>query len=75
MTEAKREDHVEWCKSRAREYLKEGDLTSAVASMLSDMQKHPETDTPALTAVGLVGIMEAANGNQQGVERFIDGFN
>lgn len=70
-----RKDHVEWCKSRAREYLRQGDLSGAVSSMLSDMTKHPETDTASLNTLGMVGLMEAASGSKHGVERFIEGFN
>jgi hypothetical protein len=36
-------EHLEWCKSRALEYLEQGDLLQAHASMISDLSKHPET--------------------------------
>ena len=31
-----RDEHLEWCKERAREYLDAGELSNAVASMGSD---------------------------------------
>ena len=38
-----RDEHLAWCKARALEYLDAGDLVNAVASMASDLTKHPET--------------------------------
>jgi hypothetical protein len=38
-----RTEHVEWAKQRALEYLDRGELGNAVASMTSDLLKHPET--------------------------------
>lgn len=37
-----REEHLEWCKERAREYLAQGDVVNGIASMLSDLNKHDE---------------------------------
>jgi hypothetical protein len=41
-----RNKHLTWCKRRALEYVDQGDLASAVASMSSDLSKHPETPQP-----------------------------
>ena len=70
-----RTEHVKWCKQRAHEYLGQGDLPQALASMMSDMGKHPETGGPALTALGAIGLHCAMNGDAEGMRRFIDGFN
>lgn len=47
--------------------------TSAVASMMSDMQKHPETafNSPILDMLGI----QAARGDIAEARRYIDGFN
>jgi hypothetical protein len=37
-----RDEHVAWAKQRALEYLTRGDLNNALASMISDLRKHPE---------------------------------
>ena len=37
-----REEHLAWAKERALEYWRQGDLGNAVASMGSDLDKHPE---------------------------------
>jgi len=74
MAERSREDHLAWCKQRAHEYLARGDVQNAVTSMLSDMQKHPETElkSPTLTMLGMMAIQ---SGSQHEARRFIDGFN
>lgn len=38
-----RQEHLQFCKDRALEYLDRGDLNNAATSMMSDMKKHPET--------------------------------
>jgi len=38
-----REEHLEFCKKRALEYVDSGDLQNAFASFQSDMLNHPET--------------------------------
>lgn len=69
-----RQQYLEWCKKRAHEYLSKGDLTNAVVSMISDMQKHEETafKNPVLTMLGMQAV---ASGDAREVRRFIDGFN
>ena len=72
-----REEHLQWCKDRALEYLKPGEFYSpqeAVASMMSDMNKHPETELTggALTMLGLHAVM---SGDANEVRRYIEGFN
>jgi len=37
-----RAEHLEWAKKRALDYIDRGDDVNGVASMLSDMRKHPE---------------------------------
>ena len=73
-----REQHLQWCKDRAMEYVKTGDLVEAVISMMSDLNKHEETrPTPggALSALGLMAAMQAQSGDRNGVVRYITGFN
>lgn len=38
-----RAEHMAWAKQRALEYVERGELSSAIASMISDLGKHPET--------------------------------
>ncbi len=39
-----RSEHLQWCKDRALEYVNNGDLTTAYASMASNLNKHKETE-------------------------------
>jgi len=49
-----REEHLAWCKKRALEYLDKGDANNAVASMESDMRKHPDTQiSDTLSMLGM----------------------
>lgn len=69
-----RQEHLEWCKKRAHEYLARGDVQNAVVSMTSDMQKHDETafKNPTLTMLGMLAVQ---SGDINEARRFIDGFN
>jgi hypothetical protein len=67
-----RDEHLAWCKERALEYLDRGELASAVASMGSDMTKHPETRmNEGMTVLGMMYVMQA---DRQGLRRWIEGF-
>lgn len=74
MGERTREEHVAWCKERALEYLP-SDPAQAVASMSSDMGKHPDTmDGTALAFITMAGMMEVERG-PEAVRRWVEGFN
>lgn len=67
-----REEHLEFCKTRALEYVERGQLANAVASMGSDLKNHPETR--AAPELIFLGIMKASEGDRQGVINWIKGF-
>ena len=70
-----REEHIEWCKQRAREYLAQGELLNAVTSMMSDLEKHPETKSlGAMAALGVFAAMRAQESDEDFVRRYIEGF-
>lgn len=68
-----RQEHLDWCKKRALEYLDRGDITNAVASMASDLNKHEETKCvpKELLMLGMITVM---NNDIEGARRFINGF-
>jgi len=68
-----RKEHLAWCKQRALEYVEQGDLPQAVASMTSDLTQHRETAQSA--DLSIMGMMEAMHGNTAGLRRWIEGFN
>ncbi len=70
-----RNEHMEWCKERALEYLDRGDITNAWASMTSDLRKHPETaDHPAID-LGSNLFMSGNLSDTESMRHFIEGFN
>jgi hypothetical protein len=67
-----RDEHLAWCKERALEYLRAGDLANAVTSMASDLEKHSETRfNPVLLALGILYVTDH---DYDGVKRWIEGF-
>lgn len=70
-----RQEHLDWCKKRAHEYLARRDVASAVGSMLSDLNKHEETRLGGGNILMALGLQTAASGDEHAARRFIDGFN
>jgi hypothetical protein len=71
--EMTRAEHMAWAKQRALEYVDRGEGLNAIASMLSDLGKHPDTERSCgmggLIAIGL-------NKRDMGaVRRWVEGFN
>ena len=72
-----RQEHLQWCKDRALEYVDAGDLEQALASLTSDLGKHPETqhhvrDTCPL---GMQLLMAGHLSTPQEMREWITGFN
>jgi hypothetical protein len=70
-----RQEHLEWCKKRAHEYLDNGDVPNAYASMASDLNKHPETEGHSAIQIGMMMIMAGHLSSPAEMGKFIDGFN
>lgn len=47
-----RAEHLQWCKNRAMEYVDRGEINDALASMGSDLNKHPDTKDHAGIQLG-----------------------
>jgi hypothetical protein len=69
-----RDEHLAWCKTRALEYLDRGELANAVASMGSDLTKHPDTNNPAHNGLLMLGMMYVVDNDIAAVRRWIEGF-
>jgi hypothetical protein len=69
------DEHIEWAKKRALEYLDVGDVPQAFTSMMSDLNKHPDTKNHAGLTIG-VGFMMLPGwiNNSREVRRWIEGF-
>jgi hypothetical protein len=70
-----RAEHLAWCKERALEYVARGELLDALASMTSDLGKHPETLKLIDPASILVGAAAAAEHDPRKLADWITGFN
>lgn len=68
-----REEHLAWCKKRALAYLP-ASPQDAVASMLSDMSKHPELEATAKGPLAEIGLMMLMS-NVGDIRSYITGFN
>lgn len=77
-----RDEHMKWCKERAIQefdfYLKPDGLKAAVrnglTSMMSDMSKHPETNSSSMQSLCLHQMLIGMSSRQAFVN-FINGFN
>jgi hypothetical protein len=70
-----RAKHLEWCKKRAYSYLDEGEIQSAVLSMVSDMSKHPETQSSVSEGIFKVATWVICCNDINEARKFVDGFN
>lgn len=70
-----RAEHLEWAKRRALEYLDDGDLTNALASMLSDLGKHPELENHSGKMLGMMSVMAGTMRTPEEYREWIEGFN
>jgi hypothetical protein len=70
-----RDEHLQWCKDRALQYVRQGDMAQAFASMGSDLGKHEETRNHSGLEVGLMLMLGGHLNSAHEMERFINGFN
>lgn len=75
MSDKTRQEHLEWCKQRALEYADKGDAASAMASMTSDLNAHPETKGHAAIELGLMLLLGGHLSAPAEMRKFIEGFN
>jgi len=69
-----RAEHLAWCKQRALEYVEQDDYPNALASMMSDLGKHPYTLASANPELMRFGLAAAARG-REAMRKFIEDFN
>jgi hypothetical protein len=72
-----RAEHLAWAKERALEYADQGDTASAIASLTSDLGKHPET-AASVSIVAKLMMPLAISGHLSTpaeLRKFIEGFN
>ncbi len=69
-----RSEHMAWCKQRALAYLP-NDPDQALASMLSDLGKHDETNNRAMQKLTMMLMIGGHLRTVDQVRRHIEGFN
>lgn len=69
-----RAEHLAWCRRRALAFLDAGDLTNAVASMQSDLSKHPLTQGHIGIAAGTFLLIQIMPDTAAYVRQWIEGF-
>ena len=66
---------MQWCKNRALQYVDLGDIDQAMASILSDLRKHPETQKHAGGEMMLMLKMGGHLSTREEMRKFINGLN
>lgn len=69
-----REEHLAWCKERALKYVDHQDYKNAIASMCSDLRKHPETENHSGAQIGLLLAISGHLNTEHQVRNWIVGF-
>jgi hypothetical protein len=67
-----RDEHLAWAKQRALEYVDAGELENAVASMGSDLNKHPELGLNEFLM--LLAMRHVLDHDAAAVRRWVEGF-
>ena len=70
-----RKNHILWCKNRALECIKEGDIANAYLSFISDMSKHPETRNHIALELGTQMFLAGMLNSEMKMKNWIEGFN
>jgi hypothetical protein len=70
-----RVEHLQWCKDRALEYVKQNDMKNAFASFQSDMTKHPETNGHMALEMGTMLLIGGHLSTAKQMSDWITGFN
>lgn len=72
--EVTREAHVRWCIDRALEYVDRGEFDLALASMMSDLGKHPDTGRHPGLLMGFILRMHGHLETPEQMREFLNGF-
>lgn len=70
-----RDEHLQWCKKRALEYVNIGDNQGAFASFASDMNKHDKTRGHIGIQLGMSMLMSGLLSTKKEMTNFIEGCN
>ena len=68
-----RTEHITWCKDRALAYVDAGEPGNALASIMSDLRKHPGTADHGAIELGAMLMMAGHLQSAQDVREWIEG--
>ena len=68
-------EHLAWAKGRALEYADQGDVPNALASINSDLRKHPDLASHSGIELGMMLAMTGHLSTPQQVREWIEGLN
>ena len=69
-----RAEHLNWAKDRALEYADRGDMANAIASLGSDLNKHPETKNHSAMELMMMMATSGQFDRPGELRKFIEGF-
>ncbi|MDB5265884.1 MAG: hypothetical protein JWM39_597 [Parcubacteria group bacterium] len=69
------QNHLEWCKVRALDVLKSGDIPGAYASMVTDLRSDSSTENHPAIMLGMQLMMGGHLSKPEEMEKFINDFN
>ena len=72
---ATRAEHLKWAKGRALEYADREDVANALASLQSDLGKHPDTAGHAAIQLGMMMAISGQFDRPGELRKFIEGCN
>lgn len=72
---SERQEHIDWCKKRALEYVEQGDLLQAFTSMTSDLNSNPITENHIGIMLGMQQISVGLLNTPAEMKKFIEDFN
>lgn len=70
-----RAEHLRWAKDRALEYVDTGDMQMAYASLISDLNEHPDTAGHGAAELGMMQLMAGQLSSPRDMRDFIEGCN
>ena len=70
-----REEHLQWCKNRALQYVDQNDTTNAFSSFQSDIGNHEGTANHMALELGTMLLLGGHLSGQSQMRDWIAGFN
>jgi hypothetical protein len=69
-----RSEHLQWAKDRALKYADRGEMANAIASIESDLNKHPETANHGAVTLMTMMAVSGQFSRPGELRKFIEGF-